>query len=112
MYEFSLTVQSCGKIQEKCKGRYRLYISNAISKGLHDKYKIARGSDVVLDPDGEIIKAKISCGPPLKKGFDIYSGQLNIWLIKNKLCNYEKGQPKKINFTLVSTNPLTLKLKP
>jgi hypothetical protein len=109
MYEFSLTVQSCGKIQEKCKGIYRLYISYAISKGLHDKYKIARGSDVVLDLDGEIIKAKISCGPPLKKGFDIYCEHLSIWLINEKWCDYERGQPKKIIFTLVSTNPLTLK---
>ena len=109
MFELSLTVQPCGKIQEKCKGRYRLYISYSISKCLRDKYKIARGSEVIFMLNNKIIKAKISCGPPLKKGFDIYSGQLNIWLINNKLCNYEKGQPKKINFTVVSTNPLNLK---
>jgi len=86
-----LTVQSTGR-----QGSYRLGItlddSENIFKERHVKVQLILGK--------EIIETQTTCGPPLKKGFDLYHFQLNNWIVKNNFHKYPSRKPSKLRFNL------------
>lgn len=108
MEQIKLAVQSCEKVTEKCKGKYRLGISISDSISI---FKVRR-LKVFLILDDNVIETKTICGPPLKKGFDLYHKDLDIWIKKNKFCNYEKGKPTKLIFEILENSQGThIKIK-
>lgn len=108
MKQLTLTVQSCEKVKEKCKGKYRLGASYSDSINIFQ----VRNLKVVLIFENIEIITKTSCGLPLKKGFDLYHKDLDGWIKKNDFCNYEKGKPKKLVFHIIEIkNNEYIKLK-
>mgnify|MGYP003582738674 CR=1 FL=1 len=97
MKQLILTVQACEKVTEKCKVKYRLGISFQDSIEI---FKVRKLRVILIFEDIEII-TKTICGPPLKKGFDLYHKDLDAWIKKNNFCNYEKGKPTKLMFEIV-----------
>lgn len=84
-----LTVQSTGN------GSYRLGIS------LQDSYAVfggERGAVVRLLIEDQTIETKTTCGPPLNKGFDLYSKSISKWIVKRNFNNYTRGKPIKLEF--------------
>lgn len=84
-----LTVQSTGR------GTYRLGIS------LHDSVNIfneVRRANVNLIIEGQNYNLRTTCGPPLNKGFDLYSRALSDWITNNGHDIYEYRIPTKLNF--------------
>lgn len=84
-----LTVQRSGNKS------YRLGISLSDSKSI---FLSQRHISVRLKIQTHIIETKTTCGPPLPKGFDLYSSELSKWIIHNKFHKYPKGKPTKLNF--------------
>ena len=95
-----LTVQACEKVTEKCKVKYRLGISRSDSLNI---FKV-RGIKVILIIEGVEIVTKTLCGPPLKKGFDLYHTTLDQWIKDKKFCDYMKGKPTKLSFQILENN--------
>lgn len=94
-----LTVQSTGN------NSYRLGIN------LHDskKYFEKRRRKVSLIIEGVIIDTLTTCGPPLKKGFDLYSQKISQWIVDKSFNIYPSGKPTKLEFELRGdNNTLTL----
>lgn len=92
-----LTVQPCGKVVEKCEGKYRLGVNSNDSTSI---FKM-RHFKIYIEIDGEVIETKTTCGPPNKKGFDIYNIKLNNWIKDQSFCNYERGKPTKLSFQII-----------
>lgn len=84
-----LTVQSTGN------GSYRLGISLQDS---HAVFKGKRGAVVRLLIEDQTIETKTTCGPPLNKGFDLYSQSISQWIVNRNFNNYTRGKPKKLKF--------------
>lgn len=84
-----LTVQSFGNKS------YRLGISLLDSKSI---FLSERHISVRLKIQKQIIETKTTCGPPLSKGFDLYSAEISKWIIYNNFHKYKKGKPTKLNF--------------
>jgi hypothetical protein len=105
--EIILTVQSCEKVTEKCKVKYRLGISLKDSKAIFK----TRKRKVLIELDNLNIETKTTCGSE-KKGFDLYGIQIDSWIKRNKFCDYEKGKPTKLYFQIVEiTQQKFLKIK-
>lgn len=84
-----LTVQSTGK------KNFRLGIS------FYDSLKTFnsdRGISVRLIISGLILNLRTNCGPPLNKGFDLYSKELSDWIVANNYNDYSYRNPTKLNF--------------
>ncbi|MGV4413211.1 hypothetical protein [Chryseobacterium sp. T1] len=108
MEQIILTVQSCEKVTEKCKVKYRLGISLYDSKNIFKE----RSLKVILILEEKVIITKTICGPPLNKGFDLYQEDLDTWIKEKKFCNYEKGKPTKLIFEILENIQETyIKLK-
>lgn len=84
-----LTIQSTGN------GSYRLGISLNDS---HAVFKGERGAVVHLFTEDQKIETKTTCGPPLNKGFDLYSASISKWIVKRSFNNYTRGKPRKLEF--------------
>jgi len=85
-----LTIQSTGS------NSYRLGIGSDDSK----HYFVHRNKPVALIIGEMTIETHTTCGPPLPKGFDLYSKELNAWIMQNKFHIYPKGKPTKLEFDL------------
>lgn len=84
-----LTIQSTGH------GTYRLGIS------LYDSINTflgLRGTTVNLIINELNLTLRTTCGPPLNKGFDLYSLEISNWIVNNNLNNYARRHPKKLDF--------------
>ena len=97
MKQLTLTVQACKKVTEKCKVKYRLGISFQDSIEI---FKVRKLCVILIFEDIEIV-TKTICGPPLKKGFDLYHKDLDAWIKKNNFCSYVKGKPTKLLFQII-----------
>lgn len=97
MKQLILTIQACEKVTEKCKVKYRLGISFQDSIEI---FKVRKLRVILIFEDIEIV-TKTTCGPPLKKGFDLYHQDLDAWIKKNNYCNYAKGKPTKLLFQIL-----------
>ena len=84
-----LTVQSTGR------NSYRLGINLQDSI---NTFNSERGASVNLIVGELELQIKTTCGPPLSKGFDLYSKALSIWIVQNNHNGYLPGQPTKLNF--------------
>lgn len=102
-----LTVQPCGRVVEKCKGKYRLGINCFDSANIF-KTKFLK---VFVEVDGEIIETKTTCGTTNKKGFDLSDIKLDNWIKKNNFCDYLKRHPTKLRFTIVEKKIDYIKIK-
>ncbi len=91
MPNLTLTIQSTGSKS------YRLGISNDDSK----QYFVHRKKPVVIKIGEANIETHTTCGPPLPKGFDLYSKKLNSWIMQNGFHIYPKGNPTKLEFDLL-----------
>ena len=90
MPKIILTVQSTGN------DSYRLGIGNDDSK----QYFVHRKKLVTIQIGDITINTHTTCGPPLPKGFDLYSQELNSWILQNNFHVYPKGHPTKLEFDL------------
>lgn len=61
-------------------------------------FKSERGAFVSLIISDEVFNLQTTCGPPLKKGFDLYSKELSNWIIANNLHDYPPRKPTKLRF--------------
>ena len=84
-----LTVQSTGR------GTYRLGISLYDSR---NDFNGIRGANVNLIIKGQNYNLRTTCGPPLNKGFDLYSRALSDWITNNGHDIYVNRNPTKLNF--------------
>lgn len=84
-----LTVQSTGN------GKFRLGINYEDSQTI---FQNERGTSVELLIGNIELSLKTTCGPPLKKGFDLYSLELHYWIIQNNFHIYHRGNPTKLEF--------------
>lgn len=83
------------KIQPTGNKTYRLGIS------LYDSintFNGERGVYVRLIISEEVFDLYTTCGPPLKKGFDLYCKELSKWIKDNNLQNYPPRKPQKLRF--------------
>jgi hypothetical protein len=44
------------------------------------------------------VPTKTTCGPPLKKGFDLYHANINTWITAKGFQNYKPHHPTKLEF--------------
>lgn len=108
MANIILTVQPSEKVTEKCKVKYRLGVSYPDSVNI---FKVRKLKVIFIFENIEIV-TRTTCGPPLKKGFDLSHNDLDAWIKKNKFCDYEKGKPKKLVFQIIEIqNNEYIKLK-
>lgn len=107
MVKIILKVQPYGKVIEKCIGNYRLGISK---KDSDEIFKI-RGFKVFIILDNIAIELETTCGSPNTKGFDLYNKDLDIWIKENLFCDYEKGNPTKLEFEILENHTDYIKLK-
>ena len=76
-----LTVHKVGN------GKRRFYLNTEFSKGLN----VFRGYTFIFHLEGEKLNVKTTCGKPktptdgkkYKKGYDLYSREINLWIDKN-----------------------------
>lgn len=85
--------------KNKKYGIYRLGLdretSNMVSKYQMIKLKLSNKL---------IISAKIVCGPPSKKTYDVNHSELNLWIKKNEFHCYQDKKPTKLLFDFDKTN--------
>ena len=97
--EIILTVQPIGN------GKFRLGISYNDSQNIFNKREVIL--ELVLSQT-IIVLSKTTCGPPLKKGFDIYSKEISDWIIYNHFHNYQKRKPTKLRFEFDDINNIKI----
>ncbi len=83
-------------VQPTGSGSYRLGISNEDS----NQYFVHRKRIVFIETSDNTFETHTTCGPPLPKGFDLYSKEINSWIQENKFHVYPKGKPTKLEFDL------------
>lgn len=94
-----LTVQPCGN------GDYRLAISAADSR----RYFKERRQTVKLTIGERVFLTKTTCGNA-KKGYDLYSQEINEWITQNGYNKYPEGNPYKFKFEMESVDEVEMKL--
>lgn len=97
--EIILTVQPIGS------GKFRLGIPYYDSKNVFKNRGIIL--ELVLSQTITVL-SKTTCGPPLKKGFDIYSREISDWIIYNNFHNYQKRKPTKLRFEFDDINNIKI----
>ncbi|HMK06308.1 MAG TPA: hypothetical protein VK476_02195 [Flavobacterium sp.] len=101
MTNIVLTVQPCGN------GKFRLGLSLNDSRSYFKKRK----QQVLIIVGTRVFNTQTTCGSD-KKGYDLYSTEINEWIIENNYHKYPRHKPTKLEFELdVISDKIKLTLK-
>jgi hypothetical protein len=99
MPTINLTVQSTGQ------HKFRLGVNYEDSK----QYFKKRGRSVTVNLGikiADVVNTKTTCGPPLMKGFDLYSSEIDKWIKNHSFHLYPWREPTKLQFKFSVPNGL------